>query len=56
MAEHPQAMADLRQLLAARQPLYATADHTVDTGESSIEEVVRRVKELVLVERTAAVS
>lgn len=31
MADHPQAMADLRALLAAREPLYAAAAHTVDT-------------------------
>jgi XRE family transcriptional regulator, aerobic/anaerobic benzoate catabolism transcriptional regulator len=32
MADHPQAMADLRALLAAREPLYASADHTLDTS------------------------
>jgi XRE family aerobic/anaerobic benzoate catabolism transcriptional regulator len=32
MADHPQAMADLRALLTAREPLYAGADHTVDTS------------------------
>ena len=32
MADHPQAMADLRALLAAREPLYAAADHTIDTS------------------------
>ena len=32
MADHPQAMADLRALLAAREPLYASADHTVNTS------------------------
>ena len=32
MADHPQAMADLRALLAAREPLYALADHTIDTS------------------------
>ena len=32
MADHPQAMADLRALLAAREPLYALADHTIDTA------------------------
>jgi XRE family aerobic/anaerobic benzoate catabolism transcriptional regulator len=33
MADNPQAMAELRRLLAAREPLYAQADHTVDTGD-----------------------
>ena len=32
MADNPQAMAELRRLLAAREPLYAQARHTVDTG------------------------
>jgi XRE family aerobic/anaerobic benzoate catabolism transcriptional regulator len=40
MADHPQAMADLRALLAARQPLYATADHTIETSGRSVDEVV----------------
>src|SRR5687768_2483430 len=39
MADHPQAMADLRTLLAAREPLYALADHTVDTSSASANEV-----------------
>jgi XRE family aerobic/anaerobic benzoate catabolism transcriptional regulator len=36
MADNPQAMKELRRLLVAREPLYAQADHTVDTskGES----------------------
>jgi XRE family aerobic/anaerobic benzoate catabolism transcriptional regulator len=33
MADNPQAMAELRRLLAAREPLYAQADHTVDTTD-----------------------
>jgi XRE family aerobic/anaerobic benzoate catabolism transcriptional regulator len=32
MADHPQAMADLRSLLSRREPLYALADHTIDTS------------------------
>lgn len=43
MADHPQAMADLRGLLAAREPLYASADHTVDTSSRSVERVVADV-------------
>ena len=39
MADHPQAMADLRTLLAAREPLYATADHVIDTTGSLPDEV-----------------
>ena len=43
MADHPQAMADLRALLDARQPLYATADQTIDTSGRSVEAVVDEV-------------
>lgn len=40
MANHPQALADLRSLLAARQPLYASADHTIETSGRSIASIV----------------
>ncbi len=40
MADHPQAMADLRALLTAREPLYAGADHTVDTSGRSVDDIV----------------
>ena len=40
MADHPQAMADLRALLAAREPLYAAADHMVDTAGRSVADIV----------------
>ena len=43
MADHPQAMADLRALLAAREPLYAMADHTIDTSAVAIPRVVDAV-------------
>ena len=43
MADHPQAMAELRRLLAAREPLYATADHTVDTSRLDAASVARTV-------------
>lgn len=46
MADHPQAMADLRALLAAREPLYALADHTVDTSSSPVDRVVEAVDHL----------
>ncbi len=39
MADHPQAMAELRRLLAAREPLYATADHTVNTSRLDADRV-----------------
>jgi XRE family transcriptional regulator, aerobic/anaerobic benzoate catabolism transcriptional regulator len=40
MKDHPQAMADLRALLASREPLYASADHVVDTSGLSVNGVV----------------
>jgi XRE family aerobic/anaerobic benzoate catabolism transcriptional regulator len=40
MADHPQAMADLRAILAAREPLYAAAAHTVDTSGREVGEIV----------------
>lgn len=40
MADHPQAMADLRALLAAREPLYAGADHTVATSGRAVDAIV----------------
>ncbi len=43
MADHPQAMADLRQLLERREPLYASADHTIDTTGVRPERVVEAI-------------
>ena len=40
MTDHPQAMADLRQLLDRREPLYASADHRIDTAGVRPEKVV----------------
>ena len=45
MADHPQAMADLRLLLATREPLYALADHTVDTSGATVDTVVDRIEQ-----------
>jgi len=47
MADHPQAMAELRRLLAAREPLYAEAEHKVDTSGHGLDEVVHTVEALV---------
>jgi XRE family aerobic/anaerobic benzoate catabolism transcriptional regulator len=47
MADHPQAMADLRARLAAREPLYALADHTIDTATLSAGEAVDAIARLV---------
>jgi XRE family aerobic/anaerobic benzoate catabolism transcriptional regulator len=43
MSDHPQAMADLRARLAAREPLYALADRTIDTTDMSIDHAVRAI-------------
>jgi XRE family aerobic/anaerobic benzoate catabolism transcriptional regulator len=43
MADHPQAMADLRALLGAREPLYASANHTVDTSGRGIDAIVEEL-------------
>lgn len=47
MADHPQAMADLRTLLASRESLYVTAAHTVDTSGRTVEAIVEEIAELV---------
>jgi XRE family aerobic/anaerobic benzoate catabolism transcriptional regulator len=47
MADHPQAMADLRALLTAREPLYADADHTVDTSGRTVDEIVATLSAMV---------
>jgi XRE family transcriptional regulator, aerobic/anaerobic benzoate catabolism transcriptional regulator len=44
MTDHPQAMADLRALLAAREPLYASASIVVDTSSKPITKVVDAVE------------
>ena len=46
MADHPQAMADLRTLLASREPLYAAAAHTVNTSGRPVDDVVEEVTAL----------
>jgi len=43
MANHPQAMSDLRSLLAAREPLYAAAAHTVETSGRAVERIVEEI-------------
>jgi XRE family aerobic/anaerobic benzoate catabolism transcriptional regulator len=53
MANHPQAMSDLRALLVAREPLYATAAHVVDTSGRTIDRIV---DELASLARTATIS
>ena len=47
MAENPHAFAELRALLAARDKLYARADHTIDTTTRRIPQVAAAIAELV---------
>jgi XRE family transcriptional regulator, aerobic/anaerobic benzoate catabolism transcriptional regulator len=47
MTDHPQAMADLRALLAAREPLYASGSIVVDTSSRPITKVVEAVEQAV---------
>jgi XRE family aerobic/anaerobic benzoate catabolism transcriptional regulator len=46
MADHPQAMSDLRSIFAAREPLYASASHTVDTTGRPIDRIVDEIARL----------
>jgi XRE family aerobic/anaerobic benzoate catabolism transcriptional regulator len=46
MADHPEAMAELRRLLAARQRLYAEADGSVDTSRLGVQGTVLAVERL----------
>lgn len=43
MAQNPHAFAELRALLVAREPLYATAHHVVDTSGRTPDEIVDAV-------------
>jgi XRE family aerobic/anaerobic benzoate catabolism transcriptional regulator len=45
----PQAMAELRRLLAAREPLYSQADHVIDTSRLNVAGAVRAIAERLLV-------
>jgi XRE family aerobic/anaerobic benzoate catabolism transcriptional regulator len=47
IADHPQAMAELRRVLRGREPLYAEARHTVDTTRLSPEEAAEAALDLV---------
>ena len=47
MAQNPHAFSELRALLAAREPLYATAHHVIDTSGRSIEDVVELLDQTV---------
>ena len=47
MKDHPQAMADLRALLAAREPLYSRAQHTVETSGRRVGAIADEIHALV---------
>ena len=47
MADHPQAMSELRRLLRSREPLYGEAAHTVDTSKLTPKAAVAAVASLV---------
>jgi XRE family transcriptional regulator, aerobic/anaerobic benzoate catabolism transcriptional regulator len=49
MADHPQAMAELRALLAAREPYYASADHTIVTSGRAVDAIVDELASTVYV-------
>ena len=51
IADHPEAMAELRRLLNAREALYARAAHTVDTSRLGIDGAVRAIEKLVAAAR-----
>src|SRR3954468_24073445 len=46
MAENPHAFAELRALLAAREKLYARAEHTVETTGRRVAQVVAEIAEI----------
>jgi XRE family aerobic/anaerobic benzoate catabolism transcriptional regulator len=46
MTDHPQAMSDLRALLSSREPLYASAAHTIDTTGRNVDQVVEEIESL----------
>jgi XRE family transcriptional regulator, aerobic/anaerobic benzoate catabolism transcriptional regulator len=46
MADNPEAMAELRRLLAERQPLYAEASHVIDTSRLGVDDAVTAIEAL----------
>ena len=43
MANHPEAMAELRRLLEERAPLYGHAELTIDTSGRPVSEIVHEI-------------
>ena len=54
MAENPHAFAELRALLAAREPLYAAARLTVDTSATGVDGAVTAIKNVLAARASAA--
>ncbi len=48
MAAREDAMAELRQILASRAPLYAEADLVVDTSDGAPDDIVTRIQEALI--------
>lgn len=46
MSGHAEAMADLRRILAAREPLYARADAVLDTSGQSVEQSLAALRQI----------
>jgi XRE family aerobic/anaerobic benzoate catabolism transcriptional regulator len=44
MADNPEAMAELRRLWAEREPLYAEADHVIDTSRLGVDEAAAAIE------------
>jgi len=53
MARRPDAMAELRQILTARSPLYAEAELSVDTERNGVPQVAARIEKALSARRTA---
>ena len=44
LADHPEALAELRRVLSSRESLYALATHTVDTSRVGVDGAVRAIE------------
>jgi XRE family aerobic/anaerobic benzoate catabolism transcriptional regulator len=55
MAANPQAMSDLRRILASREPLYGRADNTLETSGKSVKESLKELIGIVSNERAVEI-
>ena len=51
MADNPQAMVQLRQILKSREAMYQQADYCIDTTAKSLEESHGEMKQLIISEQ-----